>query len=258
MRYEEFPPVPPLRPFVECLWTMTSEGRPAPPDTGTIFPDGNVELVVDFGDGVTRESEGPPRRLEHMLVGQMDSVARVTFRGVVDLLAVRFRPGGAYAFLAAPLDQIARQVVALDDVAARLERPIRTDVDPAWPTPRRIAAVETILLRVLAHTAHRDLRIETAARVMEASHGRVAVSAVSRELGLSARQLERRFLRSVGLPPKLLCRILRFRRASTLLTTHPSLTDVALECGYFDQSHMIRDFGQFAGMTPATFAASLG
>jgi len=89
VHYREFEPTEVLRPFVECFWALSSGDRPAPPDTGTILPDGGVELVVNFADAVHRDSDDGG--LDHLLVGQMDRWTKVAYAGRVDLLCVRFQ-----------------------------------------------------------------------------------------------------------------------------------------------------------------------
>jgi AraC-like DNA-binding protein len=84
-----------------------------------------------------------------------------------------------------------------------------------------------------------------------------SVESLARECGVSARRLHELFLREVGLPAKRLSRILRFRRALEQLarSPHADLRVVALECGYYDQSHMYRDFRALAGMTPLEYVS---
>jgi AraC-like DNA-binding protein len=62
--------------------------------------------------------------------------------------------------------------------------------------------------------------------------------------------LERRFLQDVGVSPKVLCRILRFQQVFRVVEADPTWANVAVECGYYDQAHLIRDFRQFAEKTP--------
>ena len=78
------------------------------------------------------------------------------------------------------------------------------------------------------------------------------IEEVASEAGISSRQLERRFLRDVGVSPKLLCRILRFQRVFHAVEQNDGgWAEVAADCGYYDQPHLIRDFQQFAGQAPA-------
>ena len=76
-----------------------------------------------------------------------------------------------------------------------------------------------------------------------------------RATGLARRQFERRFKSCAGFPPALFARIVRFQRSYRMLENGQatSLTDLAVACGYFDQSHFIRDFKRFSGMNPRTY-----
>ena len=92
----------------------------------------------------------------------------------------------------------------------------------------------------------------------------VSISALARESGWSVRQLERRFRAETGLTPRLLARIVRFQRVFRALDPDRGRSDwvaVALDCGYADQPHLIREFREFTGQTPAAFertASGLG
>jgi len=99
----------------------------------------------------------------------------------------------------------------------------------------------------LVHWAHRRLA---------ASGGTIRTETLSREAGYSRKYLHELFRRQVGLPPKALARVLRFQRTLRRIRQIPdgSWSDVAAICGYADQSHLIRDFREFSGMSPGAFA----
>jgi AraC-like DNA-binding protein len=84
------------------------------------------------------------------------------------------------------------------------------------------------------------------------THGRVRVGALADELGCSRKRSVARFRDEVGLPPKAIGRQLRFERARELAGTMP-WAELALECGFSDQSHLINEFRQITGRTPETF-----
>ncbi len=122
-----------------------------------------------------------------------------------------------------------RRFAVLDEaIAARLNRAPRPPSELAWAWGR-----------------------------MRSSAGRIAVSALADELGWSHRRLIARFREGIGLAPKTLGRVLRFERVSHVLqhVEGPRLAEVALECGYYDQAHLNRDFRQFAGTTPGEYLA---
>jgi AraC-like DNA-binding protein len=87
---------------------------------------------------------------------------------------------------------------------------------------------------------------------LRATHGRARVSELAATLCCSRKHLAARFREHVGLPPKLVARTMRFRRAVDLLPSRP-LDEIVFECGYYDQSHLDRDFREFAGTTPTHY-----
>jgi len=94
---------------------------------------------------------------------------------------------------------------------------------------------------------------ERAMRYMEQRHGLVDLDRVAFDAGLSPRQFRRRCLEATGVGPKTLCRILRFRWARETAGggARPNWAELAAGCGFYDQAHLIREFRQFAGQTPA-------
>jgi AraC-like DNA-binding protein len=81
--------------------------------------------------------------------------------------------------------------------------------------------------------------------------GAVRVDGLARELGWSRRHFAQRFKRELGVAPKTAARLMRFDRAARRLRAGEPLGQVALDCGYYDQPHMNREFRALAGCTPA-------
>ena len=99
-----------------------------------------------------------------------------------------------------------------------------------------------------------DRTVASAIGDMVQSAGRASVAAIAGRAGVTPRHLQRRFSSRVGVPPKTLARILRFqntlRHRARSLAASPDWLRVAIDCGYTDQSHLIRDYTQLAGGTP--------
>lgn len=256
MRYREIKPTLPLRRFVECFWTLEGGGSAAAPPE-RILPDGCVELILNFGDRFFQHC-GSKLQLQprNFIVGQMTGPILISPGGKVELLGIRFQPGGTRPFFAAPADEITDTVTDLGSFSSKFERELLQVCEQGSTVADRIAAADGYLCeRVLKSEC--DLRLIKLATSIIGYRGLVSVDQLASDAGVSNRQLERRFLREVGIGPKLLARIVRFQQVFRAVEQCDSAwAVVAVECGYYDQAHLIRDFNQFAQQTPVVLFAS--
>jgi AraC-like DNA-binding protein len=156
------------------------------------------------------------------------------------------------------MHHLANAVIELDDLLGAEVRRLaeRLYELPGWA--ERFDLLDAVLAKRLAEARPASPAVEWAWGRLRTTHGAVAVEALAEEIGWSRRHLGVRFREQVGLPPKLLGRILRFDRVVALLgRSEPERwAEIAYDCGYYDQSHFNRDFRQFAGATPTDFLAS--
>lgn len=257
MHYREVKPTPPLRSFVECFWTLEGDAfnDRSPPER--ILPDGCVELILNFGDRFLQHVDGEKRRQpRNFIVGQMTGPILISATGVVRLLGIRFQPGGTRPFIELPASEITDRVVELSDLSGQFERNLLRACEPAVNLDQKIAAVDAFLVSRLKDGKFDSNLLALAASVID-RRGLVSVDQLASHAGVSSRQLERRFLQEVGLGPKLLARIVRFQQVFRAVDqSNPAWAEIAIECGYYDQAHLIRDFNQFAQQSPAVLFAS--
>ena len=164
---------------------------------------------------------------------------------------VRFAPQGGACF-GVPASELASRNVGLDDlVGPALAREVIAEIQAAAEPAQAVAVVERLLL---AMPVALDPIVERAiAMISPVADEERQVAAIARTLGISERQLERRFRDRVGMSPKRFASLRRFERAATLAATSRSLTRAALEAGYYDQSHFNREFRRFTGMPPGAW-----
>jgi transcriptional regulator GlxA family with amidase domain len=116
--------------------------------------------------------------------------------------------------------------------------------------------VENFLTTCVTSAEHDSRLMMLAGKIVD-SGGQVSVDQLASDAGISSRQLERRFLREVGIGPKLLGRIIRFQQVFRAVEQcDATWSAIAVECGYYDQAHLIRDFNQFAQQTPAVLLSN--
>jgi AraC-like DNA-binding protein len=224
--YREFRPRPPLARFLECFWTLAGPAPAAPEASGPerILPDGCMELVLNCAAPFRRyRARGAfERQPLRMLVGQMDQYIQIQPTGRVDLLGIRFHPAGSRTFLQMPMSELAGHTWPLEEVAHQLDHELAAALD--GPAASRIARVEALFVRRLASAPPSDSAVEAAVNQLLRSDCLLSVDALAATAALSPRQLERRFLDSVGLGPKRLARILRFQRVFRAISSEPAST----------------------------------
>jgi AraC-like DNA-binding protein len=215
-------PPPDLAESVACVWTSVSRG-------GVILPDGCVDLVWR-GDRLI--VAGPA-------TGAIESPVPVG----TTVFGVRFRLGVAGAALGMPAVEFADMSVDAESVLGRGA----TDRVAEGGMPALLGLVRARLRPV-------DPLDRAAALAMARPETRVAELGTS--LGVSERQLRRRFLDAVGYGPKTLARVLRFQRFLQLSGAGADLARLALDAGYADQAHLTREARRLSGRTPAELVAS--
>jgi AraC-like DNA-binding protein len=177
--------------------------------------------------------------------------------------AVRLLPVGGWLLLGSlPQAEIAGQVVEIDAVLGARSgvAALRERMQGAPDFGAALDCLERWLLERLARARAPHPAAFGAAARLRAVRGVIRVEGLASAAGLSPRRLHELFLREVGVPPKQLARILRFREALERLAGEPGadLARVALESGYCDQAHLYRDFRDLAAMTPLDYLAALG
>lgn len=228
MAIHEVAPSPELAEYVDAYWWSDA----ASSGTMRILPDGCADVVFD------------PKGA--FVVGAMTRPLRIDAAETVGAFGIRFRPGRAAVALRTPLTLLTDARVPLHDITKNF---------PAVQ-PGRIDSVEQALRSVLVD-AKSDPRVDAAVEAIIRSSGRASIESVAEAAGVSRQHLARSFAHHVGVSPKTFARVMRFRRAVALAKGgREGWADLAAELGYFDQSHLIADFREFAGETPVPFFLS--
>ena len=190
-----------------------------------------------------------------LIEGTMTRPVTITQSGSVDSIGVRFRPGLARGFLRSESDALTDHITDLsglwgppaDRLLQRLtETPSATD---------RIQLIEHALLNRLQEVDPMSASIEWLVRNMANCTEPSRLSRLARRTGWSERHLRRTFHRHVGVGPKFLDRVIRFRKTLRRIGGNPKQDKAALavEMGYCDQAHMNNEFRRFTGMSPTRF-----
>lgn len=256
--YSELLAPPPLDALIHCFWFLRGPmgGAPAQP----VLPDGRMEIVLHLAEPFAEvDAQGVARwQSEALLAGQLTRPIHLMPRGETDVIGIRFRSSGARSLLGFPSAEVVGRVAPLAEVDGKLAGALlaaaqrRNDAK----TQGRDKEIVESLSRTLGQFVRREPGPLVGAAVSALSApGPLPVRVLAARLGVTLRTLERRMLDETGLGPKMLQRIIRFRRALRLLQRTPrgAWSRAAIMAGYFDQAHLIRDFSRFAGMPPSAY-----
>jgi AraC-like DNA-binding protein len=232
-------PAAALRPYV----TRAVEGWEHVADSASQLrevPIPGVPIIFNLGAPWVIESAGRSEQYDSFTGGLGTMPVLVRGGASWTCIELRLTPLGARRLFGRPMDELSNRTVTLEDVMPETREVVeRLREAPAWP--ERFELVDDFLLRRLSGSVEPCREI----------------AALADELGWSHRRLIARFRDQIGLPPKLLARVIRFNRVvRELRASRPSnLAAVAFDLGYSDQAHLNRDFREFAGTSPTAFLA---
>ena len=245
-------PSPIVAPFVESLWYVESHGQ----GWERVLPSGGMQLLVnlDADELWSWDTGGIPTLVGGAaLEGPRSAPVMIDTARLWAMVGVAFRPGGTHPFFTPPASAAAGGLVELAEFWGREGEVLRERLLEV-PAP---AAKLRLLEEALIARAVRPLVLDRVGAYAVAALDRgVPVKIVADRLGMTSKRFAHSFTARVGLRPKQFARVRRFQR---LLFATFDIDDIdwaglAVECGYYDQAHMVRDFQAFSGMNPTSYA----
>ncbi len=259
MIFQQRVPGPPLSFFVESLWFYADAHLPYKRDK--LLPNGAIELLIDLRDG-------PQKLYDNRDLSRSSNFRRAWISGMQtgylvigtvpgsSMMGAHFRPGGAAPFFGFPVSELTDSVLELDLIWKREILALREQLLEAPEAARKFDLLEQYLLAKARSRLQPDHTVSAALNTLR-TWPLLSLRDLAAHLGLSQKQMIARFDTRVGLTPKRMARVFRFQKV--LKTVHgdhdPDWAAVALDCGYYDQPHLIHEFQEFAGVSPGFYAA---
>jgi AraC-like DNA-binding protein len=249
--------MPPLDNCIERLWLLSD----APAHSKErIAASGTIDLGINLHENELRIYDpAKPERSKRFSGAVVSGTHCRPFvidpRELVSVIGVRFRPGGAFPFLGTPASELADAHVDLEALWGTSAIELRERLCEAKTPAERFNLLEKTLVAHLFRPLERHYAVRFALDTFGRADSGLAIRDVARDAGLSQRRFIQLFAREVGMSPKLFCRVRRFRQALETVrhTAVPNWGRVAVDCGYYDQSHLIHDFRFFSNLSPTEF-----
>lgn len=249
MQIERFLPSAKLTPVVKAFIKVESpEGM-----ENRILPDTSLVLAFRLKGKVHHLHNGTPEHLPPSVLSGLRSSSRlVGYAAHSTMLLVIFREGGAAAFFAEPLHHFFAASLSLQEITGTAATEVEEQLAEAATTQEAIAVVERFLCACMKENAPDKLVHEAIRRIRDAN-GNLRIKDLAASLNISLDPFEKRFRQEIGSSPKQFAETIRLRHFIETHTDTATLTEAAHAAGYFDQSHFIRRFRNFAGQTPTQF-----
>ncbi len=247
-KYEQMrlPPSPDVGMFVQYYWGAVWNLRGCEPYVHESLPDPCMHMVFEAGWS--------------RVVGVTSGKFRVQLENEGRIFGICFKPGAFYPLVRLPMSPYTDRTFLVSDVFGEAGAALRDAILSADADAERVRIAEAFLRERLPQPDEDDRLIRTAVDLIIDDHDIAKVDDLVARTGVNKRKLQRVFSQYVGVSPKAVIQRYRLNDAADHLLTRPATdaTRVAVEYGYFDQSHFIRDFKETVGKTPGRFAKRVG
>lgn len=260
MDYNTYKPHPALELLINFYWTLE-----IPADKNAqkqqIIPDGNIEMTFILGDDIMRcisedEFVKQPRA---MILGQVNNAFYVQPTGYVNTFAISFYPYGFANFITEPIKNLINKETPLAELFGyESANVLEQKIISATNVKERIKCIEDFLFTKLNEQKTIDHIVKSTVDTLLSSKGSAQINSLSEEDLSKKRKLERMFQKQIGISPKQLSKLIRFQSALKAMLNEEdiSLTNIAHDSNYYDQSHFIKDFKEFTGVSPKDFVGN--
>ena len=234
-----------LRRWVAHLITYEEDFRAGERVHERVLPDGSLHLVFELDDGPVRSRLAGPRLAPAMLVMQ----------GHVRGLSIKLRAGAARALFGVSAHELAATTVAWEDLVHQRDRSLPERIRDARGDAHRLEIVTHALQDMQRDGEASGWATARHAKDLLCGSNHTSVEATARAIGISERRLQQLFQAHLGLSPREWRRLARLHSCLRMLRLHQPVcwASLAAECGFSDQSHLIRDFRAICGFTPTAF-----
>jgi AraC-like DNA-binding protein len=262
MLYLERRPHPALSPFIKSFWYACD--AEATHRHQRILPSAHPQIVISLARDYLTNANHPTDPLQHspaaIFLGLYSRYQQIDAIDLTELIGILFHPGGTLAFFPANTHSFTNRETPLEDLWGRAALNLRNDLREAHPPARKFDLLDFALRHRLSESRppHRIPAIDYALTHVHQSPGITTIAQLTRDIGVSPRRLSQLFREQIGVSPKLYCRIQRFQQAVQLIHRGADIhwAELALTCGYYDQSHFANDFHVFSGLSPTSYSTA--
>ena len=256
MKYLEYKPTKSLAKYIQLIWISESEASDDHYPKEKILPDGIVEIIFHFkGTFFIHDCKGKKmKQPKGFAVSQMRNFIEIESNEASGFVSVRFYPWGAHHFFNYPIGNFIDSTIDIkklweDDYQLILKN-IKT-----VSNDQKVTIIQEYLSDCLIKYKKNCNIIDDAIKLIRKTKGKHSIEQICNKSNLTYKQLERKFLVTIGTTPKIFSRTTRFLHLCHHLKKYEdkNMAQLTYELGYYDQAHIIKDFRAFTGLTPKEY-----
>ena len=220
-----------------------------------VYPSGYATMVFHYGSPSKFQKKNSSKYIEPNLVicGQQTNYYDLSLSGKTGMILIVFRPHGVKSFFNFPITELLNENLSLQDLGNNEAVELEDKLFNSLNNKQRVIHLENFFIKRLIYNNEFE-RVEHAIKIIENSKGKIKAQDIAYEVCLGIKQFERTFSKYVGVNPKKFASIVRFQNVLQINSKDKrSLSQIAVDNGYYDQSHFIHDFKSLTGLTPKAF-----
>ncbi|WP_152443633.1 helix-turn-helix domain-containing protein [Bacillus sp. THAF10] len=247
-------PTAALSPWVECYWQVQFESGLNVKEE-TILPNGKVEMIFALQGNYQVVNRKTKHVKEAWLSGLQLEPLHIEYSGTSNLVGIRFKPYGLFPFLTIPICETANFVEPCSDIFGSVYQQLYDVLLQLNHESYIGQSIDHFLLNLINEMKTKQYKLMKEISSQLQKNSNQAISDLALNLGYTERHLTRLCRDQFGVSPKMIARIFRFERALSNLFGCPDAPNVnrAIELGFYDQSHFLKEFKRFSGMTPEVY-----
>ena len=255
-------PITPLDIYTDSI--VYYEGYSPDHSKDRLLPNGTIDLIIDLEDH-------PKHVYDNNNFNKMTSFKKCWLSGMrkeyitiesihQSMIVISFKPGGAFPFFNFPLEEIKDKVIHLDEIWGSKFLSVRERILNTTMPAKRIKIIEDHLLQIIKFKTGRDSLIDFFVKKISNASDTCIIKNLQKESGYSHKHFIHLFKNRVGISPKYFFRINRFQKVLREIEVLEKInwTKLIYSCGYYDQSHFIKEFKNFSGLNPTEYLNSRG
>ncbi len=241
--YKEYEPPANLKPYLFCYWSYFIESLNMTEFITPIIPDGCIDIIFDLNC---------PSSFNRFVVGAM---TKPIVNTKTNLIGVRFRPGAAYSFLKIPIHELTDQIVEYDEFVEHAEDNLSIQLAKIKTTNEQISFLNRMFNQKLIGLEPVVPQVLLAINTIMQTNGKYDIAKLSNQVGWSRQHLARECLKYIGISPKFFSQVVRVKKIIENFKTEKlhDWSQLSIDGGYYDQSHMINEFRKITGLTPVKY-----